>query len=50
MGGGPLSFTSDPQAQQTSDGHDQVFGTDGGTVEQNWFNPPDGSYGGWISF
>jgi hypothetical protein len=50
IGGGPKSVTSDPQAQATSDGHDQVFGTGGGYAEQTWFNPPDGTMGGWISF
>ena len=47
MGG---TDTSDPQAQATSDGHDQVFGTSNNLVQQNWFSPSDGSIGNWISF
>ena len=50
MGGGPYSVTSDPQAVATSDGHDQVFGTGAGYVEQSWLSPGNGAVGGWISF
>lgn len=49
MGGGPMSFMSDPQALATSDGNYQVFGTGGGVVEQNWFSPSSGNYGGWTT-
>jgi surface antigen len=48
MGG---TTTSDPQGIATSDGHDQIFGTNNSAVTQNWFNRVDGiSIGGWITF
>jgi hypothetical protein len=49
LGGGPESFESSPAVVATSDGNDQVFGTGGGVVEQDWFNPNSGAYGGWTT-
>lgn len=43
------TVTSDPQAQATSDGHDQVFGTGNNLVQQNWFSPTYGTMGNWIT-
>ena len=41
------SFTSDPQAVATSDGHDQIFADANGTLAENWFSPATGAVGGW---
>jgi cell wall-associated NlpC family hydrolase len=43
------TFTGDPQAVATSDGHDQVFADASGVIEQNWFSPGNGSVGGWVA-
>jgi hypothetical protein len=47
MGG---TTTSDPQGIATSDGHDQIFGTNNSAVAQNWFDRVTGYIGGWITF
>jgi hypothetical protein len=46
---GGASFTGDPQAARTSDGHDQIFATSAGTLRQNWFDPATGHIGDWIT-
>jgi hypothetical protein len=46
--GGTIS--SDPSALATSDGHEQIFATNGGLVRQTWFGPGNGAVGGWFSF
>jgi hypothetical protein len=43
------TFTGDPQAVATSDGHDQVFADANGVIEENWFNPGNGAVGGWVA-
>jgi hypothetical protein len=43
------TFTGDPQAVATSDGHDQVFADDNGVIEQNWFAPASGAIGDWVT-
>ena len=43
------TFTSDPSAVATSDGHDQIFASNNGTIEQNWFDPGTGHIGDWIT-
>jgi len=42
---GAASGTGDPRAVATADGHDQVFITAGGRVEENWFGPVRGDHG-----
>jgi len=41
------TFTADPQAVATADGHDQIFADANGVVEQNWFSPATGATGNW---
>jgi surface antigen len=41
------TFTGDPQAVATADGHDQIFADANGVVEQNWFSPATGATGNW---
>jgi surface antigen len=45
---GGNTFTGDPEAVATSDGHDQVFADANGTLEENWFSPGNGAVGGWV--
>jgi hypothetical protein len=49
IGIGGATFTGDPRANATSDGHDQIFAVSGGTVKQNWFDPATGHIGDWIT-
>jgi hypothetical protein len=42
---GAAAGTSDPSAVATADGHEQVFITAGGRVEENWFGPARGDHG-----
>ncbi len=43
------TFTGDPQAVPTTDGHDQVFADANGVIEENWFSPGNGAVGGWVA-
>jgi len=43
------TFTGAPRAVATSDGHDQIFAGDNGTIEQNWFAPANGAIGDWVT-
>jgi hypothetical protein len=42
------TFTGDPQAVGTSDGHEQIFADDNGVIKQNWFAPSNGAIGNWV--
>jgi hypothetical protein len=46
---GAASGTGDPRAFATADGHDQVFITAGGRVQENWFGPARGDHGAFAS-
>ncbi len=43
------TLTSSPRAVATSDGHDQIFAVNNGSVKQNWFEPGTGRFGGWVT-
>ena len=45
---GGSTFTSDPTAVATSDGHDQVFADASGSLQENWFDPGSGNVGNWV--